>query len=165
MMDRRGFLGTLLASVGALTIDPATLLWQPPAVSDGHPLLKPDAMVGLAAMTQQIHREILTQWQGTVVQKRRIGEDGLTRQFYVTAEMPTEVDHNGLDYERWVRPVGLLLARRLREINAKRTGVLPIDLHGAQVAVAMTPELSVRGICQYYVGFDQSLVRFDVVCG
>lgn len=165
-MDRRGFLGTLLASLAATTIDPASLLWRPPSVSEGLSALQPEALVSLQAITRQMHREILRHWQGRdVVSGRLVGQDGLTRQLYVMAEMPSVVDQYGVDCERFVKPAALALAQRLQEARATRTGTLPLNLPGAQSAAVASADLSVRGICQWDMEYDKHLLRFDVVCG
>jgi hypothetical protein len=162
-MNRRTFLGALVASLGTLAIDPATLLWRPPAVSEGLPVLQPDALVGLPRITREMSWEIGRLWCGGVPSAAsKIGEDVLRHQFMVTMEAPGDITEYGLDPERYVRPAAAVLAERLRDARARVCGmpILPPAYDCVRVA-DQTTGVVVRGI----VLEDALTLRFDVVCG
>jgi len=164
-MNRRGFLGTLLASVGALTIDPATLLWQPPESTDGLPVLEAGAMVDLDAITKAMAEEVERLWQARVVRPfSKLGQGDLTRQVYITMLPPDKVDRYGLDRQRYVLPAASAMADYLRHYRASQCGVLDHP-PGAESVVVRREGLSLRGVRYYDLYTDQRLLRFDIVYG
>ena len=174
-MNRRHFLGTLLASLGVAAVAPSDLLWTPAPI-EGLPLVAPDALIGLQAITDRVAHEIALHWSGqlhpVMPPESLIGQDGMTRQFNVSISAPPEVNHYGLDVERWIEPIGEQLSNALYRAGMTRCGRLPLPPAGVEAAVIAThPEsgVCVRGVQLYDPGFAfstaQHLLRFDVICG
>lgn len=165
-MNRRGFLGTLFAAVGALTIDPASLLWKPADV-EGLALLQPEALVTLDAITRAVARALADRWQGTeIVAGGNIGSDGLTNQFQVTARMPTAVWESGLD-RTFIQPVAETLAASVTHVGATRMGNLQLPNSVERGAIVRIPSAGVvvQGVQFYDLEWAEYLLRFDVVVG
>ena len=174
MMNRRGFIGTLFASIGALTVDPGTWLWQP-SVQPALPPLTPGALVTLPVIARQLQRELGQLWQPTrLCQAGRIGDDVLTGQINVAMALPQDLDQHGLDVEHYIRPAARTLAERLQRHRAQVCGCLPINIPTVQswrVTDAST-NVSLRVIQQYVLpnqwtpdGLEGDLLRVDVLYG
>jgi hypothetical protein len=162
-MNRRGFLGTLIAGAAGLLL-PKDALWLPePGIIA--PALDPHAIIGLRHMTYEIARLLSQYAPGRVVHGGLIGEAGLIRQFTVDGRFPPTVDHTGIDQQRFLVPIAAALAKRVSEGNATY-GELPIVMHGAMRCERVSGQgVSVRGIEYYDIGFNENLIRFDVLCG
>lgn len=176
IIDRRGFLGTLFASVAASTIPADAFLGRPAAPRDYHPSADPQA---LRDMTKEVAKLLGQYWHPHVLTPAgQIGEDGLLHQFHVTLTgLPLEVHRREL-HERYIMPIAVNLAYRLNgnELLGERAsphalctrcGTLPHDLRGVMTAVVTqrSRHLSVRGAIQYNIQTDTYPVRFDVLAG
>lgn len=145
-MNRRGFLGTLFAAVGALTLDPQTLLWRPSELR-GLPPLEPEALVGLRAITQAIAAEIERHWQcGEPTYGDAFMREGET-QSYIAMRAPAELDASGLDRARYIAPAGLQLAQYLRDRKAIACGHLALSAaQPSCLVVTKDTGIAVRGM-------------------
>jgi hypothetical protein len=170
-MNRRGFLGTMLASVGALTIDPATLLWKP--TPELAPVV-PTSILTLEQMTRYVAERLSEGFHGEHVSGHLIGQEGLTHQFTVHFPPPKTIGQEGLA-PAYLDPSVLALDQKLRAIRPTRFGCLPwlmrddLDCHVVMLAAS---GLSVRGIRGVVPNFHddnaplfEELIRFDVLVG
>lgn len=175
-MNRRGFLGTLLATLGATAIDPNALLWAPRP--DAIDVLDADALVTLTQITKAILHEITIRRADTAllrVQPTLVGhvsERGHTfnHQYHVSmAAPPSELDHHGLDHERYVKRIASALNHRIGQIEACGTLEHPRGDTIIQCATAFNEAsgLSLRGLaCE---GFHPDTsewtqwLRFDMI--
>src|SRR5205809_6955690 len=95
-MNRRGFLGTLFASVAALTIDPKGLVWYP-AEQIALPPVAEGALITLPAITNALGLRLLDLWHPQrLTDSRRIGDAGVTRQVNIGMAVPEDMDQFGL---------------------------------------------------------------------
>ena len=169
-LSRRGFLGTLLASVGALTLDPSKLLWMPAPAELGLPALENSALLTLDQMTREICRGLSLEIQGKLVDKDRIGPL-LQHQYHVSMENVGDLDHHGFDRERYLAPIVAALMLPLKATNANRFGLLSLPSGVDRASTATNPDtgVSVRGISHVHLDMDsgiiRNIVRFDVLCG
>jgi hypothetical protein len=154
MQTRRGFLGTLLASIAATTIDPSKLLWTPPA-DLVLPPLHPHALVTLQHITTEMLRQIeeICGVNYEQVHADKVRNAGLTDQFSIGLCCPTEVGIIGLE-ERIVTPAARALANELRHRKVRRCGELPLPgpetgVLESQRVTSTRSGLSLRGLCWY----------------
>lgn len=169
-LSRRGFIGTLLAGFGAAAV-PKQLLWQP--IPEAVEIVRPDAVLGLTQITQQMLREI-TRLAGVSVPMLDADKIGrvdqglvLNHQYNVAMELATVMDANGLDCERYIRPAAEQFVSRLGHL--KGCGRLEIPsylMQGASVTDTQTG-LSLRGLAQYVIDpYDADpyyMLRFDML--
>lgn len=168
MPSRRGFIGALLGSVGALAIDPQALLWRS-TVANLPPVL-PSAVLTMQQITreflQHVHARI---GDSTFIPGIKLGNRGNAaevHQFGVDLLAPSTVGVDGLDVDRYIVPAATVMAQTLD--NRKRYGAL--RGFGAlappgfkQTAVVFEHGLSARGILMYDPEFDCSVIRFDML--
>jgi len=166
-MERRAFLGTLLASLGVLAIDPKQLLWQP---SPSGPMLLDGACVSMEHITNRLLFELSRFVSGSVVSAQRIGDQGLVGQVHVGMEVPENVDRYGLDVERYIEPAAHALAFRLKHARARTFAAPPLPIAYDQQAswiVSREAGMALRGIrMNLGPGADwREALRFDVLYG
>jgi hypothetical protein len=167
-MDRRRFVGTLLAALGATTIDPKALLWSP--LPEATTVVDSGAILTLNQITMQMLKEIVRITGYSVPFEPSAAKVGhsirgaiANRQFNVGMIAPEQVDRYGLDYERYIKPLARAFAVRLK--NLKGCGELALPDIAVRSCVVRDHEsgLALRGI-QHYVledGLDQ--LRFDML--
>lgn len=173
-MHRRGFLGTLLASVGALAIDPSTLLWRPADAALALPDVAPGALLTLNQITVEILRRVAKgldlRAPLPLMLDARIGHAVspnpshiLNHQWGVEFHAPVTVPSAGLDAQRYLDPIAAQFIQRLQGVRA--CGELPVAIPGAYTARVSDPRtgLSVRGVQTYQIGTDTERIRFDVL--
>ncbi len=175
MMDRRGFLGTLLASVGVLAIDPSKFLWQPEATAVA--VIDPGAILTLERITHEMLVRIVNTLQVRVPfdfqseGKRLLGRAIyphpsliLNQQYSIGMAVPDTLDRFGLDSQRFIVPAANALSTRVRGLRA--CGALSIPT-GMASCIASDPVsgLSLRGLFapEFVSGFRGDQLRFDML--
>lgn len=158
-MERRTFLGTLLAGLGAMVVKPsAGLLWQPSEAAIE--IVEPSAFITLNQITMEMLRRITNELQVTVPLRAELSSlighvipDSslvLNHQYNVGMCAPEQIDRYGLDVERYIDPAAKALAARARGL--KGCGALPLPSVPSMQACVMTCRstgLSLRGLYQY----------------
>ena len=167
-MDRRGFIGRLLASTAGLIIAPEALLWRPGVDSASLPLVYPGATLTLRQIVMEMHAAMMDRLDGLPLSHadgHRIGENGVTQQAHIDMlAPPREVDRYGLDVDRYIKPAADLLADHLRQKGARMCGEFPLP-HLGNAYSASGGGLCVRGITNYDAWSDNILLWFDVLFG
>ncbi len=173
-MDRRGFIGTLLAAIGVTAIDPKALLWRPSP--EAIEIIEPSAILTLNQMTFRMLKEIVntlgvsvaSDFAGDKKIGQRIHGVELNHQYNVGMEMlPETVDRYGLDHERYIKPAAASLVKRLNGV--KGCGALPIPSGVIRGCVAHDPRsgFALRGLMQYQMKYDYTeeipIFRFDML--
>lgn len=173
-MNRRGFLGTMLACLGATAIDPKALLWSP--TPEASAIVVPDAILTLNQITMQMLREIvnLTGSHGLpmLVEPSKIGYGVsghvLNHQYSVGMEIAPEIDRFGLDAARFIKPAATAMAQRIG--RPKASGSLPLPNGVVRACVVRDPVsgLSLRGLQQYVEDWQSDdggyhKLRFDML--
>lgn len=155
-----------MASIGALTIQPSSLLWTPPPGVLDLPPLRGDALVTLQHITSTVARHLERLWQpGESLDGDMIGRGGVTSLQNVGWELPNTVDAEGFTDER-CRQVAELLADRADFHKLAKSGRWPNrPIAGAQWAVAQRRNLSVRGLIHYNIQTDNDFIRFSILGG
>ncbi len=166
--DRRQFIGTLLASLGGLTLAPGDLLWKPsPCLMS----VRPDALIGLQEITRTFAQHLAGYWAAD--EAPDLDLIGLSTPFphhlYVNMVAPDILDRDGLDADRYIRPAAIAMARALHGEGARRCGSLRVPTRDCQaVRVYDKPSgIVVRGmLATEHMTFDpQTFLRFDVLAG
>jgi len=167
VIERRAFLGTLLASLGVLAIDPKQLLWQP---SPSGPIIVDGAYISMEQITDRLLFELSRLISGSVVSAQRLGDQGLVGQVEVSMEVPERLDRYGLDVERYIEPAAHALAFRLKHARARTFAAPPLPVAYDQQAswiVSREAGMALRGI-RMNLGPDadwREALRFDVLYG
>ena len=168
-MDRRGFLGTLMAGLGALVIKPADgLLWMP--TPEAIEVVEPSAILTLNQITMQVLRRVRDGLNVEVpmIVGDKIGhaDRGVTlnQQWNIAARMPTELNKTGLALTH-VEPIAELFIHKLKSRDIKGCGVLSHPHSVERCCVVRDPRsgLSVRGIQQYDLEEGDYRLRFDML--
>lgn len=168
-MDRRSFIGTLMAGLGALALKPPPgLLWEP--TTEAVEVAASGAFLTLNQITTEMLRQITEQLQVTVPFREEASLLGhsvypqpslvLNHQYNVGMVAPNEIDRYGLDVERYIRPAAMALSERVRGVKGCGRLELP---RGAEQACVMTHResgLSIRGI-RMFEGLPN--LRFDML--
>lgn len=178
-MERRAFIGTLLAGVAGTIFADKTILWAPVPENVTAPVVASDALLTLDQITREALRQLVRQTNLprilTVVPYGKLGEQhegiALTQQYNVDFKPPDDVDLNGLDPERYITPVSMLLAERLNKLpKLKGSGLLELpQAYHSSLVVDNASGLAMRGIMGSF--FDEELgrwqprLRFDVLVG
>lgn len=190
-LSRRGFIGTLMASLGALALKPpSSLLWAPTA-EETAVVLAPGALVDLDRITLEVLRKLLARLE---LQDTNLRDDALhisaaenyierlgstinvsrtplilNQQWSVgLADIPRSLDHHGLDPAIVDRTVEAFVRAIHRHGPVLGAGQLPLppDIEHAFRATDRNG-LSVRGLHAIVFNFDTGdvdhLVRFDVL--
>ena len=173
-MNRRGFLGTMLALLGTTAIDPKSLLWTPDVRAVE--ILEPSALVTLDHITKALVEEI-ARLRGTVVpldvNVLRVGDtcaSGYTLTDHYSIDMataPQQIDRYGLDYERYIKPIAQALHRRTSAMKACASLELPSTVDYASMVRHPKSGVAVRGIS--HVHYDpvtddtRHILRFDML--
>ena len=167
-MDRRGFIGRLLASTAGLIIAPEALLWRPDAKAVALPAVSAGALLTLQQITNEMHYAMLSRLNGLPLELRdgrKKGEAWLTRQIYIDMLPPLNMDRYGLDAKRHIEPAAEALANELRFRGARVCGEAPLPRGYDQACVVRGDGLALRSIMDYDFMMDQTLLRFDVLFG
>lgn len=172
-MNRRGFIGTLLASVAGLALDPKTLLWRPTVDA---PLAAPEALLTLNQITMALARELAPLvGTGRLVTGHVIGHRGCEHQLSIHMRVPETMDTEGLP-PMVVKDVARTLLDQIRQHDVRRFGQLripdPLAWYGHGTVVASRKHgFAIRGLYQPVffppdVGSDpEPILRFDVLGG
>lgn len=167
MLDRRAFIGTLLASIAGTAISPASILWRPSP--EAAAVVDPKALLSLHQLTVEFARRLSQHVNGQIVDGSLLGQTGLRDQFSIQMGFPAEVDRYGIDSDRYIKPAVDLMARKLQLSRATRFGQLPLLANllpdGCQAALVTGNGVSVRGVRLYDPVDDIDTLRFDVVSG
>jgi hypothetical protein len=163
-MDRRDFLGTLCATLGAVTFAPSELLWRPVDTQIA-PVLQPNALVRLTDITHALVQELSLLWHPTL-NVSMPGMDGRYRhQFKVAMRTPTELDADGLDREAYIYPAACALANSLNEDGLTVCGRLSCPPLAESVIVTES-HISLRGmLVPSSPERKEPWLRFDVLAG
>jgi hypothetical protein len=175
-MNRRGFIGTLLGSVSALALDPATLLWRPE--SAGLPPVEESALLSMEPITRKFLHLLTERLDGRMRGDRIIldgdfGEHGaLNHQLSVSCEAPSTLGIDGYSVPRYLRPAAYAVANTMCDPQRRGVGgplrgfgVLPMcEAQCAQSAVVTEHGVSARGMLYWHPDFGEQ-IRFDVLCG
>jgi len=162
-VSRRGFLGTLLASIAgtAFAKAPGKLLWAP-AEDLALPAVSAQALLTLDMITMEAARRLANLVSLPVLKSDdgegfSLGERGMSRQLSVDMTTPDEVFKDGLDPERYLDPAVYQLAQRIRHEKWRGYGELPLPMAIEHASRVTDPKggVSVRGLMQY------DLHRFD----
>ncbi len=177
MMDRRRFLGTLLASVGVLAIDPSKFLWQPDATAVA--VIDPGAILTLERITREMLVRIVNTLQVRVPSHAPRGGSKishtiyphpalvLNQQYNIGMCVPDSIDRFGLDPERYIIPAADALSRRVQGV--KGCGTLPHTDSATGIASCIATDpvsgLSLRGLFapEYLGAFRGDQLRFDML--
>lgn len=149
MLSRRGFLGTLMASIVGTAFVPSELLWVPAPVT-ALPVLTPAALVTLQAITREAavrlaRRIALPVQRGPA----RLGFDGLTAQFGVDMQLPGTLEQWGVDAQRYIEPAMAAMANHVQHARWTRYGELTLPKAFEQTCVVTADGVSVRGVMAY----------------
>ena len=167
-MNRRGFLGALMASLVGTAIAPSEVLWMP-SPEKGLPIVAPHAFLTLQQITHEVGRLMAKRIALPVSMAPDgllLGSDGMTKLVHVLMPVPRELGVYGLDSDRYIKPVAEALTSRTQLEGWDRFGELPIRIGGCDVArwTRCTGKgVSVRGVMSYDPGFDEYMLRFDVL--
>lgn len=161
MHNRRDFIGRLAASIVGLSLAPRALLWEPQAAG---PAVAAGALLTIDQITREMARRLARDIDGTLVADfhRMTHANGGT-QTGIDMALPGDVDHYGLDPERYVAPAAAAMVRALWDARAHRFGVLDLPMRGARSAIAIENGIAVRGVIAYNPAWDRHLLRFDVL--
>lgn len=167
-MERRGFLGMMLAGLGGLVLKPDFgLLWQPNETAVE--VVAPGAYIGLQQITMEMLRRIVNDLQVRVphVDCAKIGHttEGfhtLNHQHYVDMFAPSEIDRYGLDVDRYIAPLAQALSRRSAGLKGCGSLSLPVGVEAACL-VKHSSGLALRGVKVYDIGMDSDRLRFDML--
>lgn len=175
-MNRRSFLGTLLAGVGTLALPKGdALLWMP------EPRCVTPVYEGACITLQQITTAMLEYFVEERprpvrrVPKELIGANGLTHLLGVEpsrdAPWPLLIERDGLDRERFIRPMARYFSSYIEhQLPGPVTacGELESYIPGTAGCVRVTHEptgYSIRGIYQYDIRQDKMRALFQMVVG
>lgn len=175
LVERRTFIGTLMASVVGTAFEWRPLLWAPAPARD-LPLIAPAALVTLEDITREALRRLVARVDSpmTLMPVNHIG-DVLRNGFQLhhwgvdlAADLPSIVNQCGFDPDRYLEPAMANLAHQLRKIQPRGCGQLPLPA-GCFAVERLTDKasgLSLRGIFDYDWREDGEAVptlRFDVL--
>ncbi len=167
-VSRRGFLGTLLASIAgtAFAEAPGKLLWAP-AESVALPPVAAEALLTLDAITMEMARLLATHVNLPIVSAKeglRIGEHGMTKQIGIDMMTPGSVIAAGLDSKRYIEPAAYAMAQKVKHEGWQTFGelLLPSSVDHAYRVTSTRDGVSVRGILDYRP-WNGNVLRFDVI--
>jgi len=175
LMNRRGFLGRLAASFGALALAPRDVLWAP--IPEAPAVVTPEAVTGLSQITVAMLNEIQqilgvsVPYQfdepsklGTTIRGRGHQTHTLNYQYSGTVTLPELIGQYGLDIERYLKPIAWQLAEQMRGVTAGGKLDLPRAAPAdAYVVSDAETGLSLRATLAYDAGHDARLLRFDTL--
>jgi hypothetical protein len=171
MLDRRSFLGTLMASIAgtAFVQSPASLLWQPSALPDLPPVAT-GAILTLDRMTYAIVKAMGRMGASATFDPTpaaALGERGLIHQVGVDMEeYPELVGASGYD-ARDVDPIAAKLVEQMKHRQIRTMGELPLPYGVERACIIRSNKdgLCVRGLQEYDMAFQRNLLRFDFIGG
>jgi len=147
-VNRRSFVGVLMASLGTLAIDPQALLWKPAEGIADLPLVMPDAHLTLLQITTEMARRIGAEIQANYQPEiAKIGQYGMTHQRSVTMKLPAVVGAEGLE-ERLIRPAceAMIDTLKCSPIRAFGRLEMPTGCDEAVRVVHLPSGVAVRGL-------------------
>ena len=161
-MDRRDFIGRLLASAVGLAIAPKDLLWRPESGVVGLPPVAPGAVLTLEQITYEMHRLVLdrigpcelVQGDGS---KLRQGQHILG----VDMTPPTDVGPEGC-LKQYLLPAASALASEIAFRGMRYFDGLPVPPGVWQVERTWSDGFSVRGLMYFDALEGESILRFSV---
>lgn len=166
--NRRGFLGVLAASIGALALKPAECLWRPDEISLVP--VQPNAIITLHQLTQEVARQLGNLHDVRPAPFSMIGEGPMTHQFSLELEhTPLEITEHGLDIERHVTPMVKTFKDYMEFARVRHVGALPIThlVSGAypvnQACVYTMNGMTVRGVRLFDLREHRTRVRLDIL--
>ena len=171
-MDRRGFLGRLLAGMGTVALAPALDLFHVPSVeaATASGIIVPTYQGAFSAMVTDA-LEMFSDglpWPRYLLERDgRIGMGPISNQISIALDPFQTADAvDGVDFrERYLRPSMLALSVQAREASAFGVMPLPVGIYEGAIATNQTRGVSIRGLRAYQIERDQDLLRFDVVFG
>ncbi len=168
-LNRRGFLGLLMAGTAGLML-PNDTLWMPSSEMSLPPL-KPEAIIGLEQMTKELVSRLAVKWDGYLVPCEIIGDGPLVHQYNVSFEnAPGMVDAFGVDADRYIEPIARAFLQKLDAKKLHSFGRLPIPAGDSFRGCTVQKDgIVVRGVQGGYFDHEygdwRNIVRFDVVAG
>jgi hypothetical protein len=160
-MNRRGFLGRLLASTAGLLIAPEALLWQPSPLPD-LPLVVPGSLLDLKTITAQIAAGLAGELPACESVKSWPGCESGVHWFGLDMQAPGEVGPGGLSAQ-YIDPVVRLLSNEAKFRRLRRFGTLEIPPGVERAAIAEGHGVSVRGLMVYDIYRAAHVLRFDIL--
>ena len=188
-LDRRAFLGRLLAGLGGLTLTPTDWLWRPgPRDALTLPPVVPGSLLTLQQITMELAYRINEEMssilapiaEGQYTQTPRlspyrigdhmmmpIGEPAIMLQhaFGVDMNPPREVRERGLDVARYVDPITDVLVRELKRRGVTALGGMSLPTGVEQAYQCQAGGAIVRGVMAFDMPSADYLLRFDVLGG
>lgn len=165
-MNRRAFVGSLLATLGSLTFANNDLLWLP--TQSAVEVAKPEAILSLTHLTKAVVRGVSQHVSGHLVDGSKIGELGLTQQSSVLMYLPEEIGPHGLDRDRYVTPTVEALADAVKKHRSNVFGEIQFPIApGIQLArvTNRASGVSIRAVMQYQMETDSHALRLDILHG
>lgn len=162
-MNRRDFIGRLLASTAGLALAPEALLWRPEPGVLGLPPVVSGAPLTIEQMTRILHQQVLRQIPRSVLleDQRAIGVE-LPDLFGVDFPPPVDVGPAGCEREL-LEPAAAALAGYIKQKRLRRFGVLEVPRSVEQTHVVVGDGLSLRGLMAFDVWEGRMVLRFDVL--
>jgi hypothetical protein len=172
MLDRRRFLGTLMASIVGAVVAPKALLWSP-SPELGLPPVAPQALLTLDAIVREAARLLAERIELPVIRADeglRMGDGSMRQQLGIDLALPVSLSETGLDAERYLMPAVACFVGRIERERWRAFGELSVPMVGRASRMTSTrgvtgDGVSVRGVALYDDQTDLTYLRLDVIGG